>query len=150
MPDNNDNNVERPQQPQEMSIINEWIGNLLMGETDRDGQVLICKVQPDGTLRQWALQVGRDEDGVERVFRVDESGRQENVLIVTDADGNKLPIAGTSEGVLRVDLSGSLKSKELERFTEILNELRIANTYLSEMVGDTFHVKDLGPLEAKP
>lgn len=144
---------EQNVQPQLVQLVNQWLGSALMGESEDEGEtkeIRIAKIQADGTMRGWNLQVGKDENGIERVFRVDESGRQENIQIVTDQDGNKLPISGTNEGVLRVDLSGSLKSKELERFTEMLNELRLINLHLGEVVGDRYKVKDLGPMEAKP
>jgi len=100
-------------------------------------------------MRSWALQVGRDEDGIERVFRVDDDGRQENVIIVTDGDGNKLPVAGTKDGVLRVDLAGSVKKTEISILNEILNELRIHRLFWLEMTEEAFDVNDLGEIEAK-
>ena len=141
-------NEDRLQQPQEMTVVNEFLGTLLEGETET-GTILVCKVQPDGTMRGWNLQVGRDENGVERVFRVDDAGRQEGVLILTDENGNKLPIAGTSEGVLRVDLSGSVKREEISLMREVLNELRLHRMFWTEMTGEQFTLKDLGELEAK-
>lgn len=135
-------------QPQEVTLTNEFIGLLLEGETE-GSKALVCKVQPDGTLRSWSLTVGRDEDGNERIIRVDEGGRIENVLILTDENGNKIPISGTEDGVLRVDIAGVAKSQELSLMRQTLNELRLHRMFLMEMTEFRFTLKDLGKLEVK-
>lgn len=142
------NDDERTVQPTEIAIVNSFLGSLVEGE-DEGGTIHVSKTQPDGTMRSWALQVGRDEDGVERIIRVDEEGRQENVLIVTDGDGNKLPIAGTEDGVLRVDLAGAVKREEITLMKDVLNELRLHRMFWMEMTENNFDLKDLGELEAK-
>lgn len=101
---------KRIEQPLEMSIINEFIGNLLMGDPQdpqEEGRVRICRVQPDGTLRMWALQVGVDETGQERVFLTELDGTFRVSLQGTSPSGDILGIRVNENGELVIDASGA-------------------------------------------
>jgi hypothetical protein len=145
MADRDENQVI--QQPLEMSIVNEFIG-ILMGGADENGETHVSKTQADGTVRSWTLLIGRDPNGNERIVSVDEDGTFIHVPIVTDPDGNKLPIAGTEDGVLRVNVDGVKKTVELELLEDILNELRLQRMFWKEMTDEEFKLSDLAELEA--
>lgn len=141
-----DDNQSFPQ-PFEASIVNEGI-HIRMEGADEGTTIHVVKTQGDGTVRSWALQVGLDPNGNERVMAVDEDGTFTQVPIVTDPDGNKLPIAGTEDGVLRVNVDGVKKTAELTLLEDILNELRIHTMFLKEMTDEDFTREDLGDMEA--
>lgn len=134
-------------QPQEISVINEFVAALMQG-ADEAGEVHVSKTQADGTMRSWTLLIGLDPDGNERIISVDEDGTFIHVPIVTDPDGNKLPIAGTEDGVLRVNVDGVKKTVELELLEDILNELRLHRMFWKEMTDEEFKLSDLAELEA--
>lgn len=134
-------------QPQEISVINEFVAALIEG-ADEEGKVHVSKTQGDGTMRSWTLQIGLDPDGNERILSVDEDGTFIHVPIVTDPDGNKLPIAGTEDGVLRVNVDGVKKTVELALLQDILNELRLHRMFWKEMTDEEFKLSDLAELEA--
>jgi len=139
-----------PPQPQEVSIVDEGVHIRLEGE-DEGTVIHIAKTQPDGTMRSWSLLIGRDPDSNERIISLDEDGTLIHVPIVTDEDGNKLPIAGTEDGVLRVDIAGAAKSQEIVVMNMILAELRLHTMHWQEMVDPGFKIEDLGertPTEA--
>ena len=79
-------------QPQEMAITN-TPGILILGQIELQGDPVICKVQPDGTLRIYSLTVGRDSAGNDKVVNVEPTGEQRNVMM-----GETL--AGTIERLL--------------------------------------------------
>ena len=144
-----DPNEGVPQQ-KEISILNEFVSTLIHG-MDEGESVHISKTQPDGTMRSWSLLIGRDPDSNERIISLDEDGTLIHVPIVTDEDGNKLPIAGTEDGVLRVDIAGAAKSQEIVVMNMILAELRLHTMHWQEMVDPGFKIEDLGertPTEA--
>jgi len=143
----NDPNEGVPQQ-KEISILNEFVSTLIHG-MDEGESIHISKTQPDGTMRSWSLHVGMDPDGVERVMRVDEDGVFIHVPIVTDEDGNKLPISGTEDGVLRVDIAGAAKSQEVATLNMILAELRLQTMHWQEMLEAGLKLEDLGEMEPK-
>jgi hypothetical protein len=145
MADRDDNEITP--QPQEISVINEFVAALIEG-ADEGGEVHVSKTQADGTMRSWTLLIGRDPDGNERILSVDEDGTLVHVPIVTDPDGNKLPIAGTEDGVLRVNVDGVKKTVELELLEDILNELRLQRMFWKEMTDEEFKLSDLAELEA--
>ncbi len=116
---------------------------------DEGTSIHIVKTQPDGTMRSWSLLVGRDPDSNERIISLDEDGTLTQVPIVTDPDGNKLPIAGTEDGVLRVNVDGVKKTVELDLLQDILNELRLHRMYWKETTDEEFDLDDLAELEAK-
>ncbi len=144
--DKDDNAV--PPQPQEVSIVDEGVHIRMEGE-DEGTEIHIVKTQPDGTMRSWSLLIGRDPDSNERIISLDEDGTLIQVPIVTDPDGNKLPIAGTEDGVLRVNVDGVKKTVELTLLQDILNELRLHRMYWKEMTDEEFALDDLAELEAK-
>lgn len=142
-----DPNEGVPQQ-KEISILNEFVSILIQGMSE-DEKIHISKTQADGTMRSWSLHVGMDPDGVERVMRVDEDGVFVHVPIVTDEDGNKLPISGTEDGVLRVDIAGAAKSQEIAVMNLMLAELRLHTFFWQEMTESGFRLEDLGEHEPK-
>ena len=142
-----DPNEGVPQQ-KEISILNEFVSTLIHG-MDEGESIHISKTQADGTMRSWSLHVGMDPDGVERVMRVDEDGVFVHVPIVTDEDGNKLPISGTEDGVLKIDISGAVKSQEVALLNHILAELRLHTFHWQEMMESGFRLEDLGEHEPK-
>lgn len=147
MAEDRDENQIIPQ-PQEVSVVDEFVGILLHG-ADEGETIHVSKTQADGTMRSWSLQVGLDPNGNERIMRVDEDGVFIHTPIVTDEDGNKIPIAGTEDGVLRIDISGATKRQELSVQVQILNELRLHSMYLEEISEAHLTLKDLGTNEAK-
>jgi hypothetical protein len=142
-----DENEVTPQ-PQEISVINEFIAGLISG-ADEAGEVHVSKTQADGTMRSWTLLIGRDPDGNERIISVDEDGTFIHVPIVTDPDGTKHPIAGTEDGVLKIDVSGAAKSQDVSVMNQILAELRLHSMYWEEMTEFGFSLEDLGEMEPK-
>ncbi len=135
-------------QPQEISVINEFVAALIEG-ADEAGEVHVSKTQADGTMRSWTLLIGLDPDGNERIISVDEDGTFIHVPIVTDEDGNKIPIAGTEDGVLKIDISGAAKSQDISVMNQILAELRLHSMYWEEMTEFGFKLEDLGEMEPK-
>ena len=146
MADRDENEVTP--QPQEISVINEFVAALIEG-ADEGGEVHVSKTQADGTMRSWTLLIGLDPDGNERILSVDEDGTLIHVPIVTDPDGNKKPIAGTEDGVLRVDIAGAAKSQDISVMNQILAELRLHSMYWEEMTEFGFSLEDLGEMEPK-
>lgn len=146
MADRDENEVTP--QPQEISVINEFVAALIEG-ADEGGEVHVSKTQADGTMRSWTLLIGLDPDGNERILSVDEDGTLIHVPIVTDPDGNKKPIAGTEDGVLRVDIAGAAKSQDISVMNQILAELRLHTMFWEEMTESGFKLEDLGELEPK-
>lgn len=135
-------------QPQEVSIVDEGVHIRMEGE-DEGTSIHIVKTQPDGTMRSWSLLIGRDPDSNERIISLDEDGTLVHVPIVTDEDGNKLPIAGTEDGVLRVDIAGAAKSQDTAVMNMILAELRLHSMYWEEMTEAGLSLEDLGVMEPK-
>lgn len=90
-------------QPQEISIINEWIGHLLEGE-DEKGEVHICKTMEDGTLRGYTIQVGFNGSR-ETVVKLEDDGTQRMQLIGWDGSAQKRLLTLTA-GELKVALVG--------------------------------------------
>ncbi len=146
MPDRDENEVTP--QPQEISVVDEWVAALIEG-ADENGEVHVSKTQSDGTMRSWTLLVGLDPNGNERILSVDEDGTFIHIPIVTDEDGNKIPIAGTEDGVLRVDIAGATKSQEIAVMNLILAELRLHTLHWQEMLEAGFKLEDLGEMEPK-
>ena len=147
MAEDKDENAVAPQ-PQEVSIVDEGVHIRMEGE-DEGTEIHIVKTQPDGTMRSWSLLVGRDPDSNERIISLDEDGTLIHVPIVTDEDGNKIPIAGTEDGVLKIDISGAVKSQEVALLNHILAELRLHTFHWQEMMGSGFRLEDLGEHEPK-
>ncbi len=143
-----DDRNEGVPQEQQITLINEYIASLVHGATEGE-KILVSKVQADGTMRSWSLMIGRDPNGNERIIAVDDGGVLLHAPIVTDENGNKIPIAGTEDGVLRIDISGATKRQELSVQVQILNELRLHSMYWEEMTEAHLSLKDLGTNEAK-
>ena len=86
MPVDQDDNQTVPQ-PQEMSIVNEFIGLLAHG-ADEDGEVHVFKTQGDGTLRAYSLTVGQRSDGTPLLIKLEDTGEQRVVMIGEDQSGD--------------------------------------------------------------
>ncbi len=67
-------------QPQEISVVNEFIALLLHGADEGD-TLHIAKTQGDGTMRSWSIQVGRDSENNERIFSLEDTGEQRVVMM---------------------------------------------------------------------
>ena len=88
-------------QPQEIALINEFVAMLLQGTGEND-VVHVLKTQDDGTLRTWAVQVGRDPNGAERIVAVEEDGTLRNAVVAVGPGGELENLEKNRQGELKV------------------------------------------------
>lgn len=101
---------------QSIYIDNEALNLLLRGQNSagKDG-ITALLTEDDGTIRTWALQVSRDDDGNERVTLVEDDGtlRQQLVLWETTTPGQVRALA-EDDGTLKVSAYGSDEAGNLD------------------------------------
>jgi hypothetical protein len=115
--------------PDRINVINEnELSEILIRAHNRGQRPTVVLVQDDGTLRTWALQVGRDANGQERVALVeaDRTPRSQLVLWETTTPG---PIRWRGEaaaGEAAVSLYGTNVSGNIQAIeNEDTGELRV-------------------------